>query len=336
MTLRPLSSRKGLRQAFLLLSRRLRAGGKRFRKNIGWPSGNANLTVHWQPKHRFWAMLRAGKENHHWCGYGLDDPKGNRSLEFTVQINPPRTLATHRPAGAFLRDEAGHLYLAHSGLLTKGHGSIGKAAFINQHQGDIVHVDWPSGATETLVLIGRIEGRDFLSKLARFIRQVAEFKKTGRSHLGLSKDDLNKVLFTPEFSGRRRSYVLSGKIDSMNTHGYAVESLRDELKANVGRRAVIFRTGLIDLCVFRGGRMTHVFEVKTDAGRDSVYKGIGQLLVHSALERRVPRRILVLPGRPTQETQRRLDALDIVILSYSLRGRTATFENLTKALRASS
>ena len=201
----------------MFLMRRLRAGGKRYRKNIGWPSDNADLTVHWQPKHRFWAMLAATEQRYYWCGYGLDDPKDRRSLEFTVQINPPKALVNRRPAGAFLRDDAGHLYLAHSGLLTKGHGSIGKAAFLNQHQGDLASVDWPNGSTETLLIIGRLDDRDFLPDLVRFVREVAEFKKAGRSRRRLSERSLSKVLFTPEFSGKRRPICAVRKEDRKST-----------------------------------------------------------------------------------------------------------------------
>lgn len=143
MLLKPPANAKQISDAYGQLRRCIAEHGLRFHRNIGWPSGNNNFTVYRQSRHRFWAMLLP-RPSLYWCGYGLQDPRDNRSLKFTVQINPPRSPASRR--GAFLQDEHGNTYLCHNGLLTKGHASLGKDEFIAEYNGDDV-AQW-SGLTD--------------------------------------------------------------------------------------------------------------------------------------------------------------------------------------------
>ena len=76
--------------------------------------------------------------------------------------------------------------------------------------------------------------------------------------------------------------------------------------------------------------MTHLFEVKTNFGRSGIYESIGQLMLHGALERNSPRRVLVPPGRPSGDTEVRLRRLGLEVLQYSWRGQTPRFLNLAK------
>lgn len=57
----------------------------------------------------------------------------------------------------------------------------------------------------------------------------------------------------------------------------------------------ILNSPLTDLYVNSGKAMSEIYEVKTSLARQSIYTGIGQLLVHSAGEAGDVRRVLVLP-----------------------------------------
>jgi hypothetical protein len=135
---------------------------------------------------------------------------------------------------------------------------------------------------------------------------------------------LRKLLFTPEFAGKRKAYRVTKKIEPVNMHGYVVKALQSELK----NRWHVFRTALIDLYVFDGDRMTHLFEVKTDNGRSSVYEGVGQLMLHGSLETKPIKRVLAMPVRPKADMEERLRKLGIAVLQYSWRGQTPVFRNL--------
>jgi hypothetical protein len=161
MDLVPLSAVKQIKQAYSVLRKRLQSDGVRMERNIGWPSGNEDLTIYWQPQQHFWAMLYP-KPTLYWCGYGLQDPAEGGSLEFTVQINPPTTTSNHRTAGIFLQDEQGRYYLGHNGRLIKGHATLGKTVFISQYDSTIAAVQWASGLRDTFATVGRLDEPHFL------------------------------------------------------------------------------------------------------------------------------------------------------------------------------
>jgi hypothetical protein len=327
MTLVPLTAAKQIRHAYSELQERLRSEGVHMKRNIGWPSGNEDLNIHWHSKHRFWSMLYP-KPTLYWCGYGLQNPIEGRPLEFTVQINPPTTISNHRAAGIFLQDENGRYYLGHNGWLTKGHASLGKTAFLAQYEGTLASIQWANGSSETFAIVGRLDEPRFLRKLARFVRDVAEFKRAQSSGSGPTEAVLGKLTFRPEFCGKRKPYTPGQNIATTNTHGYVVNELRRILQ----HHGKPYSTGLIDLYLFGGDRMTHIFEVKTDTSRGRVYQAIGQLMLHGALEGKPPRRVIVLPDKPKQDTEERLTALGIAVLQYLWRGRTPVFQDLTDVL----
>jgi hypothetical protein len=265
MVLEPLTRKKEVAEAYSELKKRVQEQGIRFYRNIGWPSGNDSFSVYWQPRHGFWVMLHP-LATHYWCGYGVDDPTHNRSLEFVVQINPARSPANRRTGGAFLRDSTGRFYLCHNGALTKGHSSLGRAGFIAQYAGDLTTIERTDGSTATFAVIGRVDEPQLLGKLSRFIRHVAQFKASESSPSNPTEGAVHKLLFTPEFAGKKRAYRMTKEIEPMNLHGYVVAALQKELKS----RSEPLRTALIDLYLFDGDHMTHLFEVKTDNSRTSV------------------------------------------------------------------
>jgi hypothetical protein len=114
----------------------------------------------------------------------------------------------------------------------------------------------------------------------------------------------------------------------MNLHGFVFKALKTALKPH-GRTN---RTALIDLFLFRNEQMTHLFEIKTGTDRTSVYAGVGQLMLHGALEHQAPSKVLVLPGEPKGDTRERLRVLGITVLQYSWRGLNPVFLNLQDVL----
>lgn len=260
--------------------------------------------------------------SHYWCGYGLQDPTENKKLEFTVQINPPRLPSSRRTGGSFFKDEGGRVCLCHNGILTKGHASLGKDRFIAEYDGDLGEAEWPDGRTSTFVLVARIDENELLKKIAQFVNDVQRFKRF-RSVSETAPRDLQKALSTPELAGSKQPYRVKHKVAPVNLHGFVFRALKTAL----GSYGDVSRTALIDLFLTKRGRATHLFEIKTDTTRSSVYAGVGQLMFHGAIGGRV-NRVLVLPGEPSRDTKERLQRLGITVLQYAWRGQEPTFLNL--------
>lgn len=200
MALMPLGNAREIAAAYRELRRRITDGAVRMFRNVGWPGGNDDFTIHWQPRYKFWALL-VPQPSLYWCGCGLQNPTVTRPLQFTVQINPPQRPDNRRTGGAFLRDSHGHIYLAHNGVLTQGHASLGKEGFIAQYDDDLEPVEWPDGYGSPFAIIGRLDERRLLAKIAQFVRSVELFKASDGDSGGPGERDLNRILFTPEFAG---------------------------------------------------------------------------------------------------------------------------------------
>lgn len=317
-----------MEEAFELLSDRLKEGSKLYpNHNVGWPSDNDDFDVYWQPALEFWATLRRGQTSY-LCGYGLMNPALSPSLELTVQINPTRVFTGNSAAGAFLADGEGNFWLAHTGVLTKGHGSLG-TQFIDQYEGPVELIDWPNGKAKTLLVIGQINDSAFLKLLAQYVKTVAEFKSKDQDMVPLSPQTAKHLEFVPEFEGPKATYTVAGEVQSIVSHGYVINGLQKILKRNYDAR----KNGAIDLFLRNeAGEMTHIFEAKTNGDRYSVYCGVGQLLLHAALEPSCHKRILVLPGKPKPDLLERLDELGILVLRYTLDGNVPEFSNLDDVL----
>jgi hypothetical protein len=80
------------------------------------------------------------------------------------------------------------------------------------------------------------------------------------------------------------------------------------------------------------GTVTHLFEIKTDASTSSLYTAIGQLMLHGADQSTIPKRVLILPDTPTEQTLRALRRLSIKIVTYGWVNNKPVFHRLEEAL----
>ena len=216
----------------------------------------------------------------------------------TCQFNPPGQENDRSHGAVFLRDPQGNIWVAHNGNVGGGKTGVGKHAFLDYYAGEAEEIEWPDGVLSKAIIIGRLDSPTLLDDLADYVHDIARFK---RSVNDARKPAPPKLKFNPEFFGPRRKYELTKAIQSVNRHGYIVKGLRQALAAN-GYEA--YNTANVDLFIAKKSRMTHVFDVKIDAVRDSVYKAIGQVMLHGAFETTAPKRIVVMPAQVTTHTQR--------------------------------
>ena len=331
MNLTPITTRKESKVAYDKLRACLKAGAVRFQRSVGWPGAHGEFTLYWHEKERFWVLFNP--DERYWSAYyGAMNPNEHRSLEITCEINPPTEGIDRRYGGIFLKDSGSRLYLAHSGKVAGGRKGIGKTAFLETYGGETEEIEWPDGVTGEVVILGKIGGKAFLSNLASYIKAVEDFKAdaTGRAPKEVTQKNPD-LGFKPEFEGPRKKYKLTDAIESKCYHGIVVNTLQREL-ASMGLAAGSNRN--IDLYVEDGkSNITHVFEVKTDQCTTSIYQAVGQVMLHSALVKKAPHRILVLPGKASAKTEIQFGRLGIQVLSYGWKNEKPVFAELTSILK---
>jgi hypothetical protein len=330
MSLSPITRRTENRNALAALRSCLSRGAEKFRREVGWPGGHDEFTVYWHEGAGFWVIFGLEELSRYWCGYGTMDPKSYKSLHITCEINPPKEGIDRRCGGVFLRDSGSGLYLAHSGKVGGGRKGIGKTSFLEQYSGSLEEIEWPDGVTAEVVPLGKIGGKSFVKNLADYIRAVEAFKANARGQTLAPITEKNPDLaFSPEFEGPKKKYKLTAAIESQCDHGTVVNTLHAELKA-LGLNA--YKTSKIDLFLADDkANVTHLIEVKTDQTTTSLYQAVGQVMLHGALDKSDPRRIVVLPGKVSEDTAKRLNRLGVRVMRYDWKGNQPIFTSLKKA-----
>ena len=57
MDFSPITNKKEIKAAFDALRSCLMAGAKKFRRDVGWPGGHGECTLHWHQNESFWALF---------------------------------------------------------------------------------------------------------------------------------------------------------------------------------------------------------------------------------------------------------------------------------------
>jgi len=331
MNLSPITARKESKIAFDALKSCLSKGAKKLKRKVGWPGDNGEFTLHWHETASFWVLFGEEEPSRYWCAYGTMDPNSHSSVNITCEINPPIEGIDRRCGGILLKDSGAGLYLAHSGKVGGGRKGIGKTRFLEEYSGSLEEVEWLDGVTAEVVLLGKIGGKSFVKNIAEYIRAVEAFKAgaTGQTPAPIIEKNPD-LAFSPEFEGPKKKYKLTSAIESQCDHGIVVNTLHGELKA-LGLDA--YKTSKIDLFLADDkANITHLIEVKTDQTTTSLYQAVGQVMLHGALERSDPRRILVLPGEVSTDTAKRLTRLGLRIVRYEWKGSQPIFKNLKRVL----
>ena len=311
-----ITDREKSKEAFGLLCSTLTNGRglKRFNCYVSTKtkSSRREYEVTWHPDKGIWVLLQShstSRRTYFWCCYGLEYPKDRAILTPTLEINPPHEGIDLRRGGMFVRDAKDNIYLCHTGRIGGGKKGIGKTVFWDRYTGASIDVNIGRPNPVQAVNLGQVNSPKLPNRIARLVREVKRIKNI--SPAASSVPDK----FTPEFSGQKSSYSLKGTIEATPDHGFVVDELRRAVEI-AGHKP--FNDQQRDLFVTgRNGRMGTLFEVKTDVSTTSIYQAVGQLMLNGSAQQPKVKKILVVPQKPTKETEQALKKLCINVLTYN-------------------
>lgn len=280
------------------VTRRLQRIGKR---KIGFPSGNVDEIIYADGDGSLWAAFSnatQAKVPRRWNAFGVFDSKRHAQM-ITVEINIPTTSNSPSVAGFFARDlSTGATYLMHDGSVGGGKKGVGRGAFTSWSDRELVDIERTERSPRSGIVIGRVDDPDLVGRIWNFVRNVRDFKDAVRRGDLESKAARRKISewneFREEAFGRRKGRRRA-EIDYISYHGDVVKALREELEAKVRNGERVVNSLLVDLMVKTDAKLTEIYEVKTDRGRQSIYTAIGQLMTHSVGMGAGGARTLVLP-----------------------------------------
>lgn len=329
--LTPLAESRAIRSALDHIAKRMKQGAKVYKRRIGFPGGHNDGTVYWHDGLQFWCLFNPDfLANRYYTCFGTMNPAEHDMVSITVEFNTAHDGVNRALGGLFVRDGAGHVYMAHTGKVGGGRPGIYKGAFWDFYGPDNAEtVQWPDRSTSPVAVIGEITSPRLMERTVEFVRLVEEFKECAvHGTLRRTHEERLGQEFRPEFEGKRRGYVPSGEVEARCDHGTVVNRLHDEL-TEAGRETA---NGLPDLYILERGSRTHLFEVKTDTSTSSLYQGVGQLMLHGAAQGRTPKCILVLPDQPRESTREALNRLGIAVLLFGWKDGQPVFTRLSDVL----
>jgi hypothetical protein len=299
--------------------------------SIGYQGGNFDDDVHYNADLWFASFdITEGNSKRHWNGFGTTlTQTGSNSI--IVEINIPLSGVNRRVSGLFAKDPTtGDVFLLHRGGVGGGRKGIGRDTFTNWYRGKWVEIDEGEGFVNSAILVTALNASTFFENLLFFVKKVADFKRfvsSGEDAKKSSMPERERVLsYKSEFSGIKSGKRPSSFVAECN-HGRIVDALEAYLRQKRNLDAAsFFNNCAIDLGISEHGKIAAIYEVKTSADTQSIYTGIGQLMIHGATEN-ISSTTLVLPHVVSNNHvfSRALKKLGVSLLEYELVGKEIRF-----------
>lgn len=303
----------------------------RERREITYPSGHHTGTVYFEVRAgtnvRAWSPNTTSKKL---ANYLLSaEPGASKWIEIAVQLNFPAGIYNRRMAGAFVKDGAGDIFVAHRGKLTKGKAGLPKEKVFREFAASTIEAA-DNGKTSRVILIAGLKDPDLADRLWRFAEEAREVATRlgeelhgdghGQPIGGVSSDgvlaggpgslagasgrlpasQVERLLrlrgYFDEYSGEGHTKGHGGGKRTVD-HGAVVRALELLLRSTGSSQ----KAQAIDLAIVATSNVA-LFEVKTSARTTDVYTGVGQLVIHGECIKELlgieVKRYLVLPSEP--------------------------------------
>lgn len=294
-----------------------------FECTVGRPYGSFTDTVRYSPRLNMW-ISQHQYPNRLWNGFGVGRPSTTKSNSINGEINFPYEGISRSIAGVLAREENGNILILHRGIIGGGTSGIGKNYFLEKFQGDFVYaID--GDKTTKFCVVGELTSADLPELVAVFINDIYRIKNLKKSGIP-NFSSFSTFSYTKETAGQSVTENNEPRIIN-RTHGIIVDALEKKLKEK-GHKVANDRNR--DLFIYRRGKVTTLFEVKTMSSTQCLYSAIGQLLLYSIpLENNVSL-FAVLPQKLSSEVEERFASLGIGLIYFERNKDEVSFTGLSE------
>lgn len=173
-----ISRARTVRDAMAKLKEQLMdAATTKARATVGYQGGSATETVHWSTPLGVWSLFKK-LDNRHWNCFGVERPNSVKSLQITVEVNPPLDGIDRKMGGAIAREPgSGKQYLVHRGRIGGGQRGIGADLFWSRFRGGVYMREPDRKEPSRVVIVGAIGDPSFASSVAAFVHEVGRIKR---------------------------------------------------------------------------------------------------------------------------------------------------------------
>lgn len=278
---------------------------------LTWRGGELRTTIHWARDDGFWWAFEPKPARHALLlGHAPDAPAKRESI--TCEINLPLEGADRKIAGIIATDEAGALFLAHTGRMGGARPGQSKTAF-REFMADGVwrRLRWPDGEETDVLVVAPLDSPRLTRLLGQFVDAVRRFKA------GASPAERTGLCLEP-------------------STGDSAAAACDRRLVDVALHEELAKRGLFggpaDLFSLQPDGPQPLFALVADGEPEELRMAVGSLSLASARGGRDVRPILIAPATLAEGDGAALDSLPFALVRYRWRGARAVFDGLDDAL----
>jgi len=136
--------------------------------------------IWWSEKMKMWVSIRKDKSLHtekwrYWNTFGFENPKHNKKLSITTEINFPEIGIDGHIAGLLTKNENGKIVVAHRGRFRKGNKNITLDYLIKKTNFQFIDVKNDRNIIKVLK-VGELRSKNFYAQIRDFVQNVYELK----------------------------------------------------------------------------------------------------------------------------------------------------------------
>ena len=293
---------------------------------LGHQGASFSAKVLWSRKLGIWIFSSAIKEVRYWNAFGLEKPEVTNVLSITSEINFPWAGIDRKTGGAFAEDAWGNVFVIHRGKIGGGKKGVGKSLFEHNYRGVWSFMEDGKSVTQ-VAIIGALNSSRFAWQAAHFVKKIEKLKSTAATSTQ-TKINFSEITFREDLVGSPPS-LDDNEILSACDHDLVVGNLaallqQGKLKIGNDAERELF---VVDPSK---NRISHVFEVLTDAQEKSVLAAAAKLLLQTSASAGNPLPILVLPEDKINKYEQELQRINISVIGFCWEGEKAVFQELEK------
>jgi hypothetical protein len=293
---------------------------------LGHKGAGFSAKVLWSEELGIWKYSQTVRDIRYWNAFGIGKPADSGVLSIASEINFPWDQIDRKTGGAFAEDAWGNVFVIHRGKIGGGKKGVGKSLFEQNYRGVWSFMEDGDSISQVAV-IGNLKSARFALQAAQFVKKI-EIMKLSAAASVQTEMDFSEITFREDLIGSTIP-LPEDEIVSACDHDLVVGELAAVLKRQKVKIGNDSESELFAVDTSKN-RLSHIFEVLTDAKEKSNLAAAGKLLLRTSAASPNPLPVLVLPEYRLNFYEQELKRLNVFVVGFHWQNEKAVFQGLEK------
>ncbi len=293
---------------------------------LGHQGASFPAKILWSKKLGIWKFSKTVKDVRYWNAFGIGKPGASGVLSIASEINFPWSQIDRKTGGAFAEDHWGNVFVIHRGKIGGGKKGVGKSLFEHNYRGIWSLMEDGDSISEVAV-IGNLKSERFALQAAQFVKKI-EIMKLSAAESAQTEMDFSEISFREDLIGSEEPLseeeIVFACDHDLVVSELAAELQREKIKIGNDAESELFAVDPAE------NRISHIFEIVTDAKEKSIMAAVGRLLLQTSAAALNPSAVLVLPEDKMSHYGAELRKMNIPVIGFHWQAERAVFSGLNK------